>query len=169
MNPKHIKYILCVLVMFSVGLVLGYYFDFFIQTPAKPTETKQLVTEGTPKELIFVTTYSCGHTTTYSDHQKIAFHDTQELLGAFPDWSVEDSDENQITLSKAVPTLCDQHYTAKLEGATVTVTQRSTEMTVKQFEIQGKSLSAEETALLTSGVEMNSKEELASFLEDYTS
>lgn len=160
-----------VIFFFVVGMSIGKLFTDGLETNfAKPTEIKQYVTDGESKVLVFTTTYgACQHTSTYSDQIKVSFQSQEDLLNSFPGWSIVGGDESQIILNKEVEGYCDEHYKAVLDQDKLTISSLNTDVVLYQINMNGFPLGEEERKKLEEGLQIDSKQELTSFMEDFTS
>ena len=176
--------IICIFILVFIGGGYRLYSRFFLKdTPYKNEIPENLLAENKAIAATDVLSTSgivyiekiytkCSHreTETINPPSSYTLKSESEILSLFPDAKLVSSSENKIHLKITKNTKCNQHYLAKESGGKIVITlQNNPNSIIEETNTPVYSLPADDINALMTGIKLESKEELTSFLEDYTS
>ena len=114
----------------------------------------------------------CGHTVTKREEapRDIVNLGEDEVTKFYKDWNVDSFSASEISLSRNVSGLCNEHYIIGVSDGFISISTRndSGERIFKGLtDISVQYLPKEDLAKLENGIEIVGREELNKFLEDY--
>ena len=114
----------------------------------------------------------CGHTTEneFSVPEEIVNMTEKQVEKYYFGWNVESFSSTDISISRELDGICDEHYLVRDVDGFVNVyraTEENEELLVYSTEIVTKYLPKEDREKLINGIEIVGKENLSILLEDY--
>lgn len=142
--------------------------NIIVQTNGNETE------KITPKTTIIFNKYykKCGHLITRKEEATENMVNTteEEFIDLYQDWNIEKFSSSEIILYKEFEGECGEHYIVKENEDLIYIYRKESDgnlTLIEETEISTKYLPQVDRARLINGVELNGKEELNSYIEDF--
>jgi hypothetical protein len=130
-------------------------------------KTPQKTIQGT---ITFNTKYlKCNHCEIYEASTSENFNDENDIKSKYPSWEIKNIENNSIHLEKTVDEYCCNHFFAVLNNNKIIICRLNDNSVFREFYISLKYLTEKDLENLKQGIVFNSKKDLTTFLEDFTS
>lgn len=149
--------------------------------PAYPADNPTITASAPPVEKVTFTEqsmlnmtylYSCGHTASKVEKIPPEFigKTLDEVKETFPEYHITSFSPGTSVAEKKLTSVCDEHYTMKLDGEKLIITYTNSPNKIKQeMPIDINLLPFETIEILNKGIRVDGETELLEFMEDFAS
>lgn len=187
------KFIILALILFLISSVIGYYVgdkifnkekNIVIENVdmiTKNDKQDEIITTG-GKEIKILPSTKLGIKKKYKECNHISFEfvelptelinlNKEQVEQKYPEWEIEEFEENKVILFKEVEGICDEHFLIQLGEEFVEIyriiDKKESKVLYKKTQISSQYLTEEDIEKLKNGIVIYGKDQLNSVIEDY--